>query len=143
MDTEIYEFLLRHLNAIQHNDIPEYHATTSADLTLYEWWVTPQRLDGLPFHEFMMNANAERGTVFGAEDSGHKTQSRLDLANLHIQRYGDTAIASYTLLISSALPGGVKVAAHNESRVMVKLDGTWKVVHVHKSPAYSAPHVQE
>ncbi|HNJ15449.1 MAG TPA: nuclear transport factor 2 family protein, partial [Anaerolineales bacterium] len=68
-------------------------------------------------------------------------QSRFDLANLHIQRYGDTAIASYTLLISTALPEGVKVAAHNESRVMVKMDGKWKVVHVHKSPAYSAPHV--
>lgn len=143
MDTEIHDFLLRHLGAIQNNDIPEYHATTAADLTLYEWWVTPQRLDGLPFHEFMMNANAARGSVFGAEDAGLKVQSRFDLANLHIQRYGDTAIASYTLLISTALPSGVKVAAHNESRVIVKIDGNWKVVHVHKSPAYSAPHVQE
>jgi len=58
-----------------------------------------------------------------------------------IQRYGDTAIANYTLLISTALGTGVQVAAHNESRVMVKIDGNWKVVHVHKSPAYNAPHV--
>jgi ketosteroid isomerase-like protein len=111
-------------------------------LTLYEWWVTPHRLEGLPFHEFMMTSNASRGSVFGAEDNGQKAQNRLDLVNLHIQRYGDTAIASYTLLISTALPEGIKVAAHNESRVMVKLNGAWKVVHVHKSPAYSAPHVQ-
>jgi hypothetical protein len=142
MDNEIREFLLKHLNSIQENNIPEYHETTAEDLTLYEWWVTPHRLDGLPFHEFMMTSNASRGSVFGAEDNGQKAQSRLDLANLHIQRYGDTAIASYTLLISTALPEGVKVAAHNESRVMVKLNGAWKVVHVHKSPAYPAPHVQ-
>ena len=141
MDNEIQEFLLKHLLSIQENNIPEYHETTAEDLTLYEWWVTPHRLDGLPFHEFMMTSNASRGSVFGAEDKGQKAQSRLDIANLHVQRYGDTAIASYTLLISTALPEGVKVAAHNESRVMVKLDGKWKVVHVHKSPAYSAPHV--
>ena len=94
MDEEIKEFLLKHLQAIQENDVAAYYETTAEDLTLYEWWVTPHRLDGLPFHEFMMNANAERGSVFGAEDKGQKAKSRLDLANLHIQRYGDTAIAA-------------------------------------------------
>ena len=141
MDNEIREFLLKHLQSIQENDIPVYHETTAGDLTLYEWWVTPQRLDGLPFHDFMMSSNAASGSVFGAEEKGQKAPSRFDLANLHIQRYGDTGIASYTLLISTALPGGVTVAAHNESRVMVKQDGKWKVVHVHKSPAWNAPHV--
>jgi ketosteroid isomerase-like protein len=87
----------------------------------------------------MMQANARRGSVFGAE--GEPAPARFDLANLHIQHYSDTAIASYTLLISTATPGGVTVAAHNETRVIVKLDGRWQVVHVHKSPAYPAPHV--
>jgi hypothetical protein len=142
MDTEIHDFLLKHLGGIMKNDIASYHETTAADLTLYEWWVTPHRIDGLPFHEFMMTANEARGSVFGAEDQGQKAPSRFDLSNLHIQRYGDTAIASYTLLISTALPSGVRVASHNESRVMVKQDGAWKVVHVHKSPAWHAPHVK-
>ena len=139
MDQEIQEFLLKHLGGIMSNDIASYHETTSEDLTLYEWWVTPHRLDGLPFHEFMMTSNASRGTVFGAQEKG---RTRFDLSNLLIQRYGDTAIASYALLISTALPEGVKVAAHNESRVIVKLNGEWKVVHVHKSPTWPAPHVQ-
>ena len=139
MDQEIQEFLLKHLGGIMSNDIASYHETTSEELTLYEWWVTPHRLDGLPFHEFMMTSNASRGTVFGAQEKG---KTRFDLSNLLIQRYGDTAIASYTLLISTALPEGVKVAAHNESRVIVKLNGEWKVVHVHKSPTWPAPHVQ-
>ena len=140
-DPEIYAFLLRHLQAIQQNDSEVYHATTHPDLTLYEWWVTPHRLDGLPFHDFMMAENARRGTVFGAEGQGEQAQTRFDLANLHIQRYGDTAIASYTLLTSTGTLQGVNVAAHHESRVMVKIEGEWQVVHVHKSPAWSAPHV--
>ena len=141
MDDEIRDFLMKHLMSVQENDTATYRETTAEELSLYEWWVTPHRIQGLPFHEFMMGSNAQRGTVFGA-DTGEKAETRLDLANLLIQRYGDTAIASYTLLISTALPSGVDVKAHNETRVMVKQKGKWKVVHVHKSPAWPAPHVQ-
>jgi hypothetical protein len=141
MDQEIYDFLSRHLRSVQENDISAYHETTAPDLTLYEWWVTPHRIDGLPFHEFMMESNAKLGTVFGS-DVEQKAETRYDLSNLAVQRYGDTAIASYTLLVSTALPEGVQVVAHNESRVMVKQAGQWKVVHVHKSPAWPAPHTQ-
>lgn len=146
-DPEVHAFLLRHLQSVQENDLETYHATTSSELTLYEWWVTPHRLDGLPFHDFMIAENKRRGTVFGAESqvegspAGERPHTRFDLANLHIQRYGDTAIASYTLLTSAGTVQGVTVAAHNESRVMVKIDGEWQVVHVHKSPAWQAPHV--
>ena len=137
---KIIDFLKKHLQSIQENDTKTYYETTAEDLTLYEWWVTPHRIDGLPFHEFMMNSNAEHGTVFGQEVKA-KSVTRFDLANLHIQNYGDTAIASYTLLISTSSADGVKVASHNESRVMVKLNSAWKVVHVHKSPAWQAPHI--
>jgi ketosteroid isomerase-like protein len=142
-DAEVHEFLLRHLQAIQDNDVQTYRATSAEDLTVYEWWVTPHRIDGLPFHEFMINADAQRSTVFGSEGQKEKQSlpTRFDLSNLHIQRYGDFAIASYTLLISTSLPDGEQVVAHNESRVMVKIDSEWKVVHVHKSPAWHAPHV--
>lgn len=139
---EIIAFLKVHLRSIQQNDTQTYSETTAEDLTLYEWWITPHRIDGLPFHEFMMASNAERGTVFGAEGKA-KSPTRFDLANLHVQNYGDTAIASYTLLISTASAEGVTVASHNESRVIVKLNGTCKVVHVHKSPAWQAPHLPE
>lgn len=141
-DPEVLAFLQKHLQSIQENDLKTYHETTAEDLTLYEWWVTPHRIDGIPFHDFMMSANAKQGTVFGVEGrEKDETPIRIDLSNLHIQRYGDAAIASYTLLVSTALPEGVRVASHNESRVMVKVDGAWKVVHVHKSPAWNAPHV--
>jgi ketosteroid isomerase-like protein len=139
-DPEVETFLRKHLQSVQDNDPKTYGETTADDLALYEWWVTPHRIDGLPFHEFMMQANARAGRVFGAE-GGERAPTRFDLANLRIQHYGDAAIASYTLLISTVSERGVGVAAHNESRVMVKGKGGWKVVHVHKSPAWPAPHV--
>ncbi len=67
MDREIYEFLLKHLRSVQENDAATYRATSAPELTLYEWWITPNRIDGLPFHEFMMQSNASRGTVFGSD----------------------------------------------------------------------------
>ena len=144
-DPEIVKFLYDHFQSIMDNDVEKYHQSTSNELTLYEWFVTPHRIDGIPFHDFMMESNKDKGSVFGSEavvgQGMEKSQSRFDFANLKVQRYGDTAIASYTLLISTNLPEGVQVIAHNESRVMVKLDGNWKVVHVHKSPAWKAPHV--
>ena len=145
-DPEIHAFLLRHLKSIQENDLETYHATTSPELTLYEWWITPHRMEGLPFHDFMMAESARRGTAFGSESaqpgsSGFPTHTRFDLANLHIQHYQGCTIASYTLLVSSSDANGVKVVAHNETRVMVHQNGGWQVVHVHKSPAWSAPHM--
>ena len=40
-EQEILDFLFQHLSTIFENDIEAYHTTTSQDLTLYEWWVTP------------------------------------------------------------------------------------------------------
>jgi len=95
----------------------------------------------------MMSESARSGKVFGSEGKIEPNRegeicTRFDLANLKIQRYVDTAIASYTLLVSTGGFSCVQVAAHNESRVMVKIDEEWKVVHVHKSPAWPASHLQ-
>lgn len=143
-DPEIHRFLLRHLEAIRSNDLAEYRATTHPDLTLYEWWVTPHRIEGLPFHEFIMAEQARLGASFGAvydaSTPPEARRTRFDLANLKIQRYGDTAVASYTLLVSSGQSAGVAVSAHHESRIIARIDDRWQVVHVHKSPAWHAPY---
>jgi hypothetical protein len=135
------DFLQQHLQSIYNNDIEAYRLSTSPELTLYEWWVTPHRIDGLPFHEFMMTGNRTLGTVFGVENRfPEQAEPRFDLANLHVQLFPGTAIASYTLLTSSLTAAGVKVSAHNETRVAIQTDGQWQVVHVHKSPSWQAPH---
>jgi hypothetical protein len=144
MMSEIRQFLENHLQAIFDSDLDIYHATTAPELTLYEWYISPQRIDGLPFHDFMMTEAARPDTTGSAlAPDGpalkEKPRTRFDLANYCEQRYGDTAIASYTMLIQQGTPGGVVVRSYNESRVIVKFADGWKVVHVHKSPSYLAP----
>jgi hypothetical protein len=142
---EIRQFLIDHLNTVRENDVEGYYNSTSEDLTLYEWWVTPNRIDGLDFHNFLIEESGRKGTTFGSEsDPGQEdARSRFDLSNLKIQLFGETAIASYTLLVTTASASGIIVKSHNESRVMVKIDGKRKVVHVHKSPSWKAPHQPE
>jgi hypothetical protein len=144
--SEIREFLERHLQAIFDGDVPTYKATTDDQLALYEWYVVPHRIDGIPFHEFLMteaarlNAAPMTGEALTAgERPAERPRVHFDLANYREQLYGDTAIASYTLLISTSAGAGVTVRSYNETRVIVKLAGEWRVVHVHKSPTYSTP----
>jgi ketosteroid isomerase-like protein len=131
MEDEIWATLHRHLKSIFERDAETYVATTSEELSLFEWWVTPHRQDGLDFHRFMiehMRSSAGSGDY------------RYDLLEPRLQLYGDTAIVSYTFMLSRAKPeGGVEHRTHNESRVLIKHDGAWQIVHVHKSPAWQAP----
>jgi len=124
-EAELWNFLERHLKSIYEGDWATYEATTHEELSLYEWFVTPHRLDGLDFHRFMVEKNwATRGRPY-----------RLDLLEKRLQRYGDVAIFTYTLLLTVEEEGGLKHRAVNESRVAVRFPEGWKVVHVHKSPA--------
>ena len=128
-EQEIWDALQRHLDSIFAGDSKTYLETTAQDLSLYEWWITPHRQDGLDFHQFMIDNRW----------SGAGDKWRYDLLEKRCQRYGDTAVVSYTFMLSTATESGVKHQMHNESRVLVKLDGAWKVVHVHKSPAFKMP----
>jgi hypothetical protein len=71
--------------------------------------------------------------------SGAGDQWRYDLLEKRCQRYGDAAVVSYTFMLSIASGSGIQHQTHNESRVLVRLEGAWKVVHVHKSPAWKLP----
>ena len=126
---EIWTFLDRHLRSIFSRDSAAYRATTGEDLSLYEWFVTPHRQDGLDFHFFMIDHSW----------AGKDLDFRYDLLEPRLQLYGDTAIVSYTFMLTTAGPEGIGHKTHNESRVLVRRDGQWQVVHVHKSPAWKAP----
>jgi hypothetical protein len=143
--TDVRTFLEDHLQSIFDSDIETYHATTAEDLTLYEWFVTPHRINGLPFHDFMIleaGRDDASGIALDPKPDGasiDKPRLRFDLANYHEQVYGDVAICSYTLLLSRGTKEGVDVSSYNESRVLIQESGAWKVVHVHKSPSWKAP----
>ncbi len=122
---EIWDFLDRHLQSIFNGDWATYEATTAADLSLYEYWIIPHRQDGLDFHKFMIENRW----------SGEGIAQRYDLFEKRCQPYGDTAIVTYTFMLTQALPEGIRHRYHNETRVLIKRDGNWQIVHVHKSPA--------
>ncbi|HZD09767.1 MAG TPA: protein kinase, partial [Candidatus Binatia bacterium] len=56
-EREIWSFLGRHLHSIFTQDSDTYRETTAESLSLYEWFVTPHRQDGLDFHYFMIDHN--------------------------------------------------------------------------------------
>ena len=131
IETEVWTLLKRHVHSIFNQDLETYRSTTSDDLSLYEWYITPHRQDGLDFHLFMI----EQGW------SGTAGEFRYDLLEPRVQIYGDTAVVSYTFMLSQVGEDGrISHRTHNESRVLVKKEGEWQVVHVHKSPAYRAPY---
>lgn len=121
----IWDFLHRHLQSIFTRDAAAYQATTAEDLSLYEWFITPHRQDGLDFHRFMIEHSW----------AGTDADFRYDLWEPRLQQYGNTAIVTYTFMLTTATAAGVRHRTHNETRVLVKGDDGWKVVHVHKSPA--------
>lgn len=120
---EVLEITRRMLDAMYTSD-PEVHRAHSAeDMSSYEWYIAPQRIDGLAFHLALIEAG------------GNGEPSRLDILTPRVQCYGDTAIVSYTLLktaLTETAPP--QFSTINETRVFVKLDGVWKMVHLHKSP---------
>ncbi len=124
-EQEVWDFLDRHLQSVFNQDKETYIATTSDELSLYEWFITPHRQDGLDFHLFMIE-NSWAGT---------KGAYRYDLFEKRLQLYGKTAVVSYTFMLSIAVENGITHHSHNESRVLIKGDDGWQVVHVHKSPA--------
>ena len=83
-EREIWTFLDRHLRSIYSHDSATYRATTGEDLSLYEWFVTPHRQDGLDFHFFMIDHSW----------AGKNLDFRYDLLEPRLQLYGDTAIVS-------------------------------------------------
>ncbi len=126
---EIWQALHDHLATIFAGDSAGYAASVTEDLSLYEWFVTPHRQDGVDFHLFMIRQGW----------AGTDGEWRYDLLEPKLQVYGTTAIASYTFMLSRQGPEGLAHRVHNESRVLVHQGGRWVVAHVHKSPAWRAP----
>ena len=120
---EVLAITRQMLDAMYTSD-PEVHRRHSAeDMSSYEWYIAPQRIDGLTFHLRLI------------ESGGNGGASSLDILTPRVQVYGDTAIVNYTLLkttLSQDAPP--QFSTMNETRVFVKLEGVWKMVHLHKSP---------
>lgn len=134
MDEEILEVLNRNLQAIWDGDIDAYRETCADDVSFFEWYVTTQRIDGIDFHLRELKVHAQ------ALGGGEGARTEHEILQPRVQRYGDTAIVTYTLLVRSVRGTNVTRTQHNETRVFYRFPEGWKLVHCHKSPCWRAPH---
>jgi hypothetical protein len=127
----VLDVLHRNLQSIWDGDVEAYRATTAEDVSFFEWYISPQRIDGIDFHL------RELG-VHGAVVGGQGNRIEHEILQPRVQFYGNTAIVSYTLLIRAVGESGVTHRSHNESRVFYNTGSAdtpeWKLVHCHKSP---------
>ncbi len=106
------------------NDLPAYFGYYADDFTQ---WLPEGRTD-LPQYK-------KEWTAF--IQSGGKIESD-QISDMHIQvgPSGDTVVASYLLNVKTRSPkGDVSNEDFHESDVWFKRNETWKVVHLHYSPA--------
>ena len=135
----LLDLLNRSLQTIWDGDADAYAALTAEDVSFYEWYISPQRIDGLDFH--LREILVHRAAVGGQGDAAG-LHIEHEILQPRIQVYGPTAIISYTLLVRVVQGGQVRHLSHNESRVFHNFgqdDGPdWKLVHCHKSPIATA-----
>ncbi|CEK15234.1 ketosteroid isomerase-like enzyme [Chthonomonas calidirosea] len=121
---ELLEITWRLLHAIDTGDAETYAALSSPELSCFED-VCAYRIDGLEFHLDLIRSMAKR---LGS------APLRFDILSPRVQIYGDCGIVTYTRLQTFEQDGMPHWKSYNETRVFVKQNGAWKLVHFHRSP---------
>lgn len=134
VEDDIMELVDRSLATIWAGDAEAYRLLCAEDLSFFEWHITTQRIDGLDFHLREIKVYAE------ALGGGEGARTEHEILQPRVQVYGDTAIATYTLLVRSVHGAAVTRTQQNETRVFHRFADGWKLVHCHKSPCWRAPH---
>ena len=122
---ELLEITSSMLHAIHSGDSEAYRSLCSPDLTCFETDVSPYRIDGIEFHESLIREMHERKT--------YDKLVRFDMLTPLVQVYGNTAIVSYTRLMTYRTENSPVFRSFNESRVFVQYPDGWKMVHFHRS----------
>ena len=121
---ELLDITWRMLEAIHTGDAETYATLSSADLSCYED-VCSYRIDGLEFHLALIRQTAQNPGM---------APKRFDILLPRVQVYGETGIVTYTRLMTYDDNGKPRWVTFNETRVFVKQEGVWKMVHFHRSP---------
>lgn len=127
-EIEVLETLERLLNAIYAQDVDTYRDLVASDVSSFES-ETPVRVDTVDFHlHYMRQQRSTRSP---------ELQYRIDILNPRIQFHGNVAIATYTLVVTRSDSRGICFTTTNETRVFVRQESRWTLVHFHKTPVGS------
>jgi len=121
---EVREFEQRANAAYEANDLPKYFSFYATDFSQF-----------LPEGRSNLAAYKKQWTEYVGE--GNRVQ-KVDLSDMHIQigPNKDTAVASYVLRVRTKLKDGKITDEDNqESDVLFKRNGEWRVVFLHYSAA--------
>ncbi len=121
---ELLEITWQMLDAIHTGDADAYARHTAAELSCYED-VCAYRIDGLEFHLTLIRQMAQNSA---------NRPTRFDMLTPRVQVYGETGIVTYTRLMTYDDGGKPRWTTSNETRVYIKRDDRWQMVHFHRSP---------
>jgi ketosteroid isomerase-like protein len=116
----------RMLDAIHTGDAATYAKYSAPELSCYED-VCAYRIDGLEFHLTLIRQMAQNSAL---------KPTRFDMLTPRVQVYGDTGIVTYTRLMTYDDGGKPRWTTCNESRVYIKRENCWQMVHFHRSSSY-------
>jgi calcium/calmodulin-dependent protein kinase (CaM kinase) II len=122
---ELLELNAKLLESIAAGDWKTYRELCDDSLTAFEPEAHGQLIAGLYFHKFYFD--------LGASGLPHHTT----MASPHVRMLGpDAAVVSYTRLVQRADAAKTpSLSAANETRIWQRLQGRWRHVHFHRSPA--------
>ncbi|HWL07562.1 MAG TPA: DUF4440 domain-containing protein [Planctomicrobium sp.] len=123
-ESELLELSLKLLKAIDAGNWAEYASFCSENITCFEPEANGHLVVGLPFHKFYFDLPA----------SG--TPRLSSAASPDIRVIGDIGIVCYARLVQKLGADGAPITVTaDETRIWQKIDGEWKHIHFHRSPA--------
>ncbi len=125
VEAEVRTFIETYNGYYGANDVDQYFA--SFDPALTQWWPTG-RVD-LPTYEKSWREGVAKG--------GGNSSVKVEDLQVQVSPSGDAAIATYVLEVVGRRDGKpvTEVERNQETDVLFKKDGVWKIVHVNYGPA--------
>ena len=138
------------LSAIGQGDWRTYSRLCADDITCFEPETAGQQVSGLDFHRFFFDLGGGGGESDGDSDGSSAQAGQAAAASTStstaplntmcspvVRVMGPVAIVSYARATQAVGEGGApRTQVSHETRVWQRsaVDGTWKNVHLHKSP---------
>jgi ketosteroid isomerase-like protein len=122
-EQEVRDFEQKYNGAYAANDLATYFSYLAPD---FVQWLPSGRTDKASYQQSWTRFITGGGKILAA-----------DFSDLHIKigPSGDTAVASYLLRVKTHSARGDSDDTYQESDVLFRRDGAWKVVYLHYSAA--------
>ncbi len=123
VEQEVRDFEQKYNAAYAANDLPAYFSYLAPD---FVQWLPSGRTD---------KASYEQSWTRFIKGGGAVTSVDLTDMQIKVGPSGDTAVASYLLRVKTHSARGDSDDTYQETDVLFKRAGAWKVVYLHYSPA--------